>query len=68
MSSERPHNPIKPQNSLVKGGLHPLERALTSEELDAQMERDIEAAAARVAAAKAACALKHEKRKLKNGL
>lgn len=47
------------KTNLVKGGIDPIQRALSQEELDDQLRRDIEEAeknaAERIAAAKKAC-------------
>ena len=60
------HQPLtKPK--LLKGGVEPILRALSPEELDAQVQRDIEAAekhaATRIEASKKAC---EERRKRKD--
>jgi hypothetical protein len=66
--NKAPHTPHAKAN-LLKGGIDPIQRALSSEEMDEQMERDIEAAqkhaAKRIAEAKRAC---EERRKRKESL
>jgi len=63
--NKAPHTPHAKAN-LLKGGINPIQRALSDEELDAQVAMDIEAAQKhaeeRIAEAKRAC---DERRKRK---
>jgi hypothetical protein len=66
--NKAPHTPHAKAN-LLKGGINPIQRALSDEELDAQVAMDIEAAQKhaeeRIAEAKRAC---DERRKRKESL
>jgi len=66
--NKAPHKPHAKAN-LLKGGIDPIQRALSAEEMDEKMEKDIEAAkknaAERIAEAVRAC---DERRKRKESL
>lgn len=63
--NKAPHTPYS-KTALLKGGIDPIQRALSAEELDAQVRRDIETsekhAAERIEAARQACAARRERK------